>query len=370
MQDRRTHGAVTPDSLFSPVVSAGGFVFVSGLSGTDEAGKPVEGGVQPQLRRALDRLKAALESAGSSLAQTVAVHVYMKSAADFDAMNTAYREIFTDKPPTRTTIVGALPDGVLVMIAATAVANGIEREVMLPAGWKASPRPYSYIVRANGLVFFSGLVNRRGATDEVVTGPVSTQMKTILDNAAVLLKTAGLGFEDVVSSRVFLTDDSSFEEMNNEYRTRFARNPPARATAIVELMAAGTFAELTMIASTTGKTILGPQISPSLPLSTAVRAGRFTFLSGVLGNTDETKDSVEAQTKEVLARISRTLKDAGLGPADVVENLVYLPDLWQTKPMSAVTRPFFPADPPAGALVGAKLAARAGVVEMMMTAYK
>jgi hypothetical protein len=29
MQDRRTLGAVTPDSLFSPVVSAGGFVFVS-----------------------------------------------------------------------------------------------------------------------------------------------------------------------------------------------------------------------------------------------------------------------------------------------------------------------------------------------------
>jgi 2-iminobutanoate/2-iminopropanoate deaminase len=341
------------------------------LSGTDDAGKPVEGGVQPQLRRALDRLQAALESAGSSLAQTVAVHVYMKSAADFDAMNAAYREIFTDKPPTRTTIVGALPDGVLVMIAATAVANGIEREVMLPAGWKASPRPYSYIVRANGLVFFSGLVNRRGATDEVVTGPVGTQMKTILDNAAVLLKTAGLGFEDVVSSRVFLTDDSSFEEMNNEYRTRFARNPPARANRDRRADGAGNvcgidddcvddrqddsraadFAEPAAV----DRSALGP-VPRFFPASWATLTRRRT-----------TSRRRRRKCWRGSAGRSRT---PALVPPTWSRNLIYLPDLWQTKPMSAVTRPFFPAEPPAGALVGAKLAARAGVVEMMMTAYK
>ena len=370
MQDRRTVGAAAPDALFTPAVVAGGFVFVSGLTGTDDAGKLVDGGIQPQITRTLARLRTTLEAAGSSLGQTVAVQVFMKSAADFDAMNAAYREVFADKPPTRTTIVSTPPGDALVMVSATAVLNGIEREVLLPAGWKASPRPYSYIVKSNGLAFFSGLINRRGATDETVTGPVGTQMETILDNAAVLLKTAGLGFEDVVSSRVFLTDDSMFDDMNAAYRTRFTSQPPARATAIVDLMSSSTFAELTMIASTSGKTILGPQVSPSLPLSSAVRAGRFTFLSGVLGNTAETQDNVEAQTKEVLARIGRTLKDAGLSPADVVDNLIYLPDLWQTPRVTGVTRPFFTEALPAGALVRARLAARAGLVEMMVTAYK
>ena len=63
-----------------------------------------------------------------------------------------------------------LCDRLVVMDAGRIVAEGsprqlIEahstREVLHPAGWMKSPRPYSYIVRANGFAFLAGLVSRR-----------------------------------------------------------------------------------------------------------------------------------------------------------------------------------------------------------------
>jgi enamine deaminase RidA (YjgF/YER057c/UK114 family) len=111
-------------------------------------------------------------------------------------------------------------------------------------------------------------------------------------------------------------------------------------------------------------------VSPSLPLSAAVQTGSLTFLSGVLGNTEQTKDNVAAQTRETFARIRRTLDGAGLTPADVVDNVVYLPDVWDQRAMAPVHREFFGATPPAGTLVGARLVTPDGLVEMMMTAVR
>ena len=370
MADDQSAGQASAEPLFSPAVSAGGFIFVSALDGTGTDGRPAGEDVGPQTRRLLERLRGALEAAGSSIGQTVSVYVYLRESGDFEAMNSAYREVFSDRPPVRTTIVAGLPPGIRVVMSAIAVPVGAEREVLHPAGWVKSPRPYSYIVRANGLVFLSGLISRRGVDDQQVIGSVGVQVKTILDNAGTLLRTAGLGFEDVVSARVYVSDDSFFEEMNGEYRKVFAVDPPARATAVAALMGSTTWVEISFVATTMGKKVIGPVVSPSLPLSTAVQTGNLTFLSGVLGNTDQTKGDVAAQTRETFARIRRTLDIAGLTPADVVDNLVYLPDVWERRTVTPVHRAFFGEVPPAGTLVGAKLVTPDGLVEMMMTCVR
>jgi enamine deaminase RidA (YjgF/YER057c/UK114 family) len=369
MQERRVvqdGGAV--DASSSPAIAAGGFVFVSGLIAGGDGGRLEGTDVQAQTRQALQLLQTRLEAAGSSMAQAVSVSVFLKRAGDFQAMNDVYREFFNDKPPTRTTLVTDVRDGALVELSAIAVPVGAERETLHPAGWMKSPRPYSYIVRAGGLVFLSGLVSRRGIDDKPVPGTVGVQVKTILDNAGTLLKTAGLAYRDVVSARVFLTDDSYFESMNDEYRKYFASAPPARATAVTSLVGADSVAEITLVASDTEKQELGPSVSPSLPLSSAVRAGKLVFLSGVLGNTAANGDDVAAQTKEIFTRISRTLETAGLSFGDVVDNIVYLPDLWHRKQVDEVQRQFFPSEPPARTTIGARLVARSGLIEMMITA--
>jgi enamine deaminase RidA (YjgF/YER057c/UK114 family) len=371
MQERRVvSGSGARAALASQAVVAGGFVYVSGLSGRGDDGKLVGPGLEAQARRALDRLKAVLEAAGSSMAQAVAVNVYLRYASDFPQLNDIYREYFPEAPPTRTTVVADPVEGALVEFSAVAVPVGVAREIMHPAGWIKSPRPYSYIVKAGDLVFLSGLVSRRGTDDQPVPGWVDVQTRTILDNATTLLRTAGLTLANVVASRVYITSESSFEQMNEVYRTYFPTAPPARATAVAGLMSADGLVEITLLASTTPKQVIGPVVTPSLPLSTAIRAGRRVFLSGVLGYTDANMDDLPAQTRETFARIRKTLDLAGLSFSDVVENTVYLPDLYKSDEMDKIYREIFPVDPPARTVVGARLVQRAGLLEVMATAFK
>ena len=77
-----------------------------------------------------------------------------------------------------------------------------------------------------------------------------------------------------------------------------------------------------------------------------------------------------AQTKEVLARIRKTLDAAGYTPADVVDSLVYLTDLEQFQSMNAEYRAFFGKEFPARTTVGTGLVAGGAVVEILMTAAK
>lgn len=369
MQDRRivTNASIVT-SAASPAVVAGGFVFVSGLTALGADGRVVGDDIETQTRQVLDRLRSILKEAGSSLAQSVSVSVYLKRAADFAAMNGVYRQYFAENAPTRTTVVADVPDNALVQISAIAVPEGADREVIHPNGWMKSPRPYSFVVRAGGLVFLSGLLSRRGADDQFVPGTAGQQVRTILENAGTLLKSAGLSHRDVVAARVFLTDDAFFEPMNEEYRKCFSTAPPARATAVAGLMTPEAFAEITLVASTTEKQVVGPSVSPSLPLSSAVRTGRIVFLSGVLGNTAANADDIAGQTRETLTRIGRTLESAGLTFDDVVDNIVYLRDLSHQSAADDVYRQFFTKDPPARSTAGARLVARSGLIEMMMTA--
>jgi enamine deaminase RidA (YjgF/YER057c/UK114 family) len=217
-----------------PVVSAGGLIYVSSITSPPlaDASAPGAGSeIDRQTRAVLDDLRQELATAGSSLADVVNVNVFLQHASDFDAMNAAYRTYFSDSPPARTTVAVDLPPAVLIQVSAIAVPIGTSRRAMQPSTWAKSPRPYSYMVRTGDLVFLSGLVSRRGTDDQVVPGPVSIQTRTILDNAGTLLRTAGLTYANVVAARVFLMDDSEFEDMNAEYRRRFAKDPPARATA-------------------------------------------------------------------------------------------------------------------------------------------
>ena len=370
MQERRVVPGVVPGA-FSQAVSAGGLVFVGAVNGIDVSTPGSEAGdIQAQTRRAIARLQQALEAAGSSLGQTLSVTVYLRRASDFDAMNTVYRERFAVEPPARTTVVTDLAGGALVEMAATAAPNGATREVLHPAGWMKSPRPYSYIVRASGFVFLAGLVSRRPSDDQTVPGSIGLQTRTILDNAGALLRAAGLGHRDVAAARVFLTDDSMFEAMNNDYRPFFPASPPARATAITDLMGADAIVEISLIASSLDPQSFGPTVSPTLPISTGVRAGRIWFLSGVTGDTEATRGDVAAQTREALARIRKTLEAAGLSTSDVAECTIYMTDIWQAARVDAVLHEFFPTDPPVRTIVGSRLAAHDAAVEILVTAVK
>jgi 2-iminobutanoate/2-iminopropanoate deaminase len=239
--------------------------------------------------------------------------------------------------------------------------------VILPDGWVRSPNPYSYAIRTGDTLFLSGLVPRRGRDNSVVTGDIATQTKAVMENAGQLLEAAGLSFANVVSNRVFLTDAANFPAMNAEYRRHFPSAPPARATVVSGLAGSQFLVEMTMTASSAPRQPVG-EPSKTAPLSAAIRSGERLYLSGVLGNTPATKGDVAAQTREVLARVRRTLDAAKASPADVVDALVYLRNAGDFAAMNAEYRTFFGKDFPARATVVTPLVAEDGLVEIMFTA--
>src|SRR5690606_34329414 len=128
-----------------PAVKSGGFIYVSGTLAQDADGALVaDHDAAAQTRHILERMRGVLAAAGSSLEQAVAVTVYLRRAADFGAMNAAYRDFWPQTPPTRTTVITDLVLEADVEIAMIAVPDGAERRVIHPEGWVPSPNPYSY----------------------------------------------------------------------------------------------------------------------------------------------------------------------------------------------------------------------------------
>lgn len=94
--------------------------------------------------------------------------------------------------------------------------------------------PYSQAVRAGGLIFFSGQIPLDPATGELIGKGIAKQTERVMENIAALLEAAGLGFEDVVKSTIYLTDLADFTVVNEIYGKRFQVDQPARSTVEVK----------------------------------------------------------------------------------------------------------------------------------------
>jgi reactive intermediate/imine deaminase len=357
----------TPVGPYSAATKAGGLIYLSGTLAQDDKGALVgDGDAAAQTRRIIERMREVLKASGSSLEQVVAVTVYLRSAADFPVMNDTYKTFWPKDPPTRTTVISDLLLGADVEISMIAVPEGAERTIIHPADWVKSPNPYSYAIRTGETLFLSGLVPRNGKDNTPVTGDIGVQTRAVMENAGQLLKAAGMDFTNVVSGRIYLPETAGFQQMNEVYRTYFKADPPARATVKAGLAGAQYAVEMTFVASSAKR----EAIAPGANLSSAVQSGNRLYVSGVLGHTPETAGKTTEQTREVMARIRRTLESAGYTPDDVVDALVYLTDLSQFAQMNDEYRAFFGKDFPARATVGTGLVAQGAVVEIMVTAVK
>ena len=117
----RAPAAIGP---YSQAVRSGSLLFCSGQIPLDpDSGQLVEGGIEAQTVRVLDKLVAVLAAADLGLGNVVKTTVFLASMDDFPAMNEVYARYFDEDPPARSTIgVAALPKGARVEIEAIASA--------------------------------------------------------------------------------------------------------------------------------------------------------------------------------------------------------------------------------------------------------
>ena len=340
------------------------FVHTGSLSAPDTSGD-----LPSQTRGVLQRARESLERAGTSLDRSLSVTVFLTAASDFQAMNAVYSGFWSKDFPTRTTVVVPLTSpGATIEMSFVAAMPGADRDVIHPEDWLRSPSPYSYAIRSGDTVFLSGLVARKGRDNSSVSGDVGVQTRVILDNAGELLAAAGLSHSHIASSRIYLPQVESFAPMNAAYRTYFPTEPPARATVRADLAGPQYSVEITFAAAAASRHALTSNAAPGLPLSSGIVAGRRVYLSGMLGFDDSNKTDVAAQTRATLAKLGRSLAEAGASPAQVVEAIVYVTDRKFLADVDREYAAFFGSHPPARTNIVCGLVAPDGLVEIMLTA--
>jgi 2-iminobutanoate/2-iminopropanoate deaminase len=92
---------------------------------------------------------------------------------------------------------------------------------------------YTPAIKAGHLLFISGQIPVDPKTGAVVDGDITAQADQSMRNVVALLKAAGLGFEHVARTTVFLADMDDFAAMNAVYARYIVDPPPARATVQV-----------------------------------------------------------------------------------------------------------------------------------------
>jgi 2-iminobutanoate/2-iminopropanoate deaminase len=109
------------------------------------------------------------------------------------------------------------------------------------------------------------------------------------------------------------------------------------------------------------------------PYSPARQAGPTLYVSGQIARTPdgkEVRDSVEAETRQVMENIGRLLKTNGYGFNDVVDATVYLADINDYAAMNKVYASYFTNGFPARACVGGASLVFGFKVEISAVAYK
>ena len=110
---------------YSQAVRVGDTVHLSGQIGLDPDSMQLVEGIEAQIVRVFDNLKAVAEAAGASLADVVKLNVFLTDLAHFATVNEVMARYFSAPFPARAALgVAALPRGALVEADAVLVIGG------------------------------------------------------------------------------------------------------------------------------------------------------------------------------------------------------------------------------------------------------
>ena len=108
--------------------------------------------------------------------------------------------------------------------------------------------PYSQAVAANGLLFVSGQIPSDPKTGDIITTGITNETTMVMENIKAILTEAGIGFDQIIKTTIFLTDMQTFAQVNEVYGSYFTANFPARETVQVSALPKGVNVEISVIA--------------------------------------------------------------------------------------------------------------------------
>ena len=207
-------------------------LFISSMPGSDPVTGKVPHDPAAQVDLALDRMHAVVKAAGLEFSHMVFVNPYLTAEIPMRVMNERYARRFEfGNTPARATIeVSSLPGGARIEYTGVAVRDLQQRQAVRPKNMPPSPTA-SPCVFAGDTLFCSAksgfIPGPHGGVYASTTPPQLRQtMRNLLDN----LEEAGMNFDQVVATNVYLDDLNDTAAFDQVYGQYFGAVPPARTT--------------------------------------------------------------------------------------------------------------------------------------------
>jgi reactive intermediate/imine deaminase len=223
---------VTPTKGYSAAMLTYDRLFVSTMPGSDPATGNVPQDRATQVNMALDRLNSVVQAAGLTLANMVFVNPYLTSDVPMRTMNEQYARRFEfGNTPARATIeVSSLPEGAHIAFTGVAVRDLGRRHSIRPKNMPPSPTASPCVFAGDTLYCSAKSGFIPGPNGGVFAASVADQTRQTMRNLLDNLEEAEMGFDQVVSTTMYLDDLKDTSLFASVYKKYFKAALPSQTT--------------------------------------------------------------------------------------------------------------------------------------------
>jgi len=343
-----TNGNKRPEnSIFAPGISVGKTVYVAG-KGDYKPDEDMEG----KVRNCLNEVRKVLKRADLDYENIVKCWCYLEDPTLYPEFNRVYSEFFKGDPPARTTLgVPEVPGDSEIEITVIATSDKSKKRI----GDPIDGFPFSHGIQADGTLYISGKGDQLPGGGHPET--FEEQVRQAMKNVGVVLEEAGLSYENVVFSSVYVDNYDNQGIVNKVYSEFFEYgNEPARSTVFVDWIPGGSHVEITCIAATdlSKREVVRPKsmsygpTGAAMTASPAVWNGDTLYTSGIAGEVaweGITTVDLTAQATQMSENVIDVLGAAGLDLSNIVSGCVYLRNINDYAAFNEVYRPYFSQGP-------------------------
>jgi len=124
----------------------------------------------------------------------------------------------------------------------------MEKKIITTNNAPAPIGPYNQAMQADNMLFISGQICIDPATGQLKNKDMQEETHQVMHNLKAILQQAGMDFNDIVKTTIFITDMNRFAEVNEVYGKYFNGSFPARETVQVSALPKFVNVEISMIA--------------------------------------------------------------------------------------------------------------------------
>jgi 2-iminobutanoate/2-iminopropanoate deaminase len=125
----------------------------------------------------------------------------------------------------------------------------MKKEIIITKNAPAPIGPYNQATKANNTLYISGQIPADPATGAIITSSIEDETHMVMKNLGAILKEAGLSFDNVLKTSIFISDMNNFARINEVYGSYFTSDFPARETVQVARLPKDVNVEISAIAT-------------------------------------------------------------------------------------------------------------------------